>query len=98
MDIPQKQLSGDRTCFVAPGLRPAAEPPSPRRIAAGVACLVSGFIAVLVGSLVPVLAWLVLAGFMLVLAGLVILRAWGFGTQPHTDDADPRKLYGRSKA
>jgi hypothetical protein len=48
----------------------------------------------------PGLLWMAVVGFLLALAGFIVLRVWRLAQRPdpHNDDHDPRKLYGRSKA
>ena len=91
--------SGESERFVEPGLRPSSDhqPTLPRRVYTGVACLVGGFVAVALGGLGPVSWWLVVVGFVLVVAGLFLLRSFRFHGQHRSEDDDIRKLYGRNK-
>ena len=89
---------GGEARLIAPGLRPGAEPLSPLRMWIGGACLMTGLAVAIVGSLIPMFWWLIAVGSAFVIAGLIVLRACGFGRQQPIEDADPRKLYGVPKA
>ncbi len=92
------KLSTERAPFVEPGLRPSPEQPSARRVYTAIAFVVGGIIAVVLGGLAPITWWLLVLGFVLVFAGVFLLRAFRFAAHRHSEDADMRKLYGRTKA
>ena len=87
-----------RSRFVEPSLRPTEDEQfSPRRVRIGIACLILGFAAIYFGGSDALGQSLLIAGGILLAAGMFAFRAFGFASRGGSEDYDIRKLYGTPK-